>query len=794
MVLPSAACSKKKTGKEARTIQETDTYYRAERIELPFPEIQADLEMHTCGVWDTYVCGSAIVATYEISYVMPEELTDKYQKYIMNPTLFSYEEGQALMKEVDRYSQSGKVIYNFDGSVRCTIPGGRPGDSYIEKVFEGKDGKLMALVENYDDDSDWGMTYSIAEITDSGELIDRCDLEYEDAIFHDITMTDNGGYICTGYREIVVFDENGKMVAADSTSDDNLILQRVYEQDGVFYALFEDFSTELRDDDRVVKKFDPATGKFAPENMNIGGSAFVQGSDGVYYLEGNNVEKVDLATCQTAEVLFSWNDVDVNRKSIESFYIKSKEEIFFVQTRGTMLDPYFESFVIPQIFLTRLTKEEKNPHAGKKVIEIASSTNYSMIPNVILDRIVEYNLDPEKKTRIEFVDYSTMATPFPPMDMDEDAVIAQTVDKVYLDMLSGAGPDILLNFGEYSQFDSGKVLLDLNSKIDGENGLNRDEFFDNVLRACEKDGHLYQFPINFIASGMVADKKYMDGKTSWSYDDFQAVLSSLPDGITMIQELQWYEVLANLLYGEGRTFIDYENKTLHFDDPKFLKILEITKAIGSLRTEEEIMESNPEAYYSSMIPGEYFLKNGLSASAFCRLTHILEFALFEASREDGVEFIGNPGKENGGLSAQYNLSIGISKNSAYPDEAWDFIRFLLEKDSQRECVHLIDGFPIRKDACEEVLLEQVGRYEKSVKNPGVGYYGDLIRSYPVLDKNTVERAMAVLDNIHSVRSFDKTVFLLIKEEAEGYILGNRSAEDVAKNIQNRTATVINERG
>ena len=53
--------------------------------------------------------------------------------------------------------------------------------------------------------------------------------------------------------------------------------------------------------------------------------------------------------------------------------------------------------------------------------------------------------------------------------------------------------------------------------------------------------------------------------------------------------------------------------------------------------------------------------------------------------------------------------------------------------------------------------------------------------------------MAMLENIHTVKSFDKTVFLLIKEEAEGYVRGDRSAEDVAKNIQNRTATVVKER-
>ena len=200
-----------------------------------------------------------------------------------------------------------------------------------------------------------------------------------------------------------------------------------------------------------------------------------------------------------------------------------------------------------------------------------------------------------------------------------------------------------------------------------------------------------------------------------------------------------------------------------------------------------------EQYYSGTNINEYYLKQDMTASAIVRMIHILEFAEYEAACAGGVDFIGTPGNEIGGLSAEYNMSIGISKNSSYQKEAWDFVKDLLEEDAQVECVHLIDGFPVNREACKKALSEQVGRYEKAIENPTVGYAQELLESYPVLNSETVERAMAMLDNIHTVKTFDKTVFLLIKEEAEGYIKGDRTAEDVAKNIQNRTATVVNER-
>ncbi len=792
ILMPSAACEKKKAGKAAKVVQESDTYYRAEKIDLPLPKTDPNLEVKMAVIDECYCLKSVAVANYYIEYEIPKDISEKYQSYIMNPMSLNAEEAEKLEKEVNAYTQSGLIIYNFDGSTRCMISDVSRESGWITKVMETDDGRLLALQQNFREVPGGNLTYSIAEIDSDGEIKELFDLENGDEMFHDITLMDNGGFICTGYQEIVVFDENGKKVASGTNTIDNAVLQNIYCQEGQYYGLFWDASSTV-DETTYLRKFDIQSGRFTQDMINTGIINMQQGNDGVYYLDGNDVEKIDITTCQTEKVLFSWNNVDINRRLISSISIRSEEEIYILQERSIVEDPYFVRITDPTLSLYKLTKEEKNPHAGKSIIEIASSQNYGMIPDVLLDRIVEYNLDPKNETRIEIVDYSTAATPFPTAGTDEDTLVSQTADKVYLDIQNGGGPDILLDFGEFSQFDNEKILVDLNTMIDAKNGLNRDEYFDNIFRACEKDGHLYQIPVIFAASGMVADKKYTQGKTSWSYDDFLKQIDSLPENVTMIPETYWVDVLQELLYSNGRSFIDYEKRTVHFDDPEFLKILEIAKKTGSLRTEAEILESNMEKFYSGTNIGVQYLNQGMTASAICRLIHILEFAEYDTAGPDGTDFIGTPGSEVGGLSAEYNMSIGISSASSYQKEAWDFIRYLLDADAQTECVHLIDGFPVNREACKNILAEQVGRYEKAIANPTIGYAQELLESYPILSGDTVERAMEVLDNIHTVKSFDKTVFLLIKEEVEGYIIGDRTAEDVAKNIQNRTATVVNER-
>ena len=53
--------------------------------------------------------------------------------------------------------------------------------------------------------------------------------------------------------------------------------------------------------------------------------------------------------------------------------------------------------------------------------------------------------------------------------------------------------------------------------------------------------------------------------------------------------------------------------------------------------------------------------------------------------------------------------------------------------------------------------------------------------------------MEMLGSIHTMRSIDETVFMIIAEEAPAYCLGNKTLDDVVNSIQNRAATVVKER-
>ena len=115
--------------------------------------------------------------------------------------------------------------------------------------------------------------------------------------------------------------------------------------------------------------------------------------------------------------------------------------------------------------------------------------------------IVEYNKTNDEY-RINVVDYSEYAT-----DDDYNA----GVTKLTTEIISGSVPDIFLTSNlPIDKYAAKGAIADLNTFMDGGNGLSRDYFVPQVMSALEKDGKLYELPTSFSApvlSRMILDSR-----------------------------------------------------------------------------------------------------------------------------------------------------------------------------------------------------------------------------------------------------------------------------------------------
>ena len=143
-----------------------------------------------------------------------------------------------------------------------------------------------------------------------------------------------------------------------------------------------------------------------------------------------------------------------------------------------------------------------------------------------------------------------------------------------------------------------------------------------------------------------------------------------------------------------------------------------------------------------------------------------------------------------GLTAEVTLSMAISKFSPHQEEAWDFIRFMMEKDEQVRLGSKQAYFPIHKEALQ--ISNQTRVEEFAERQKKLSENGQWVQEYDVTDE-TAKAIVELVERISSIRSTDPDIMNIILEDAPGFFTGQRTVEDVSKTIQNRATTVVQER-
>ena len=136
-----------------------------------------------------------------------------------------------------------------------------------------------------------------------------------------------------------------------------------------------------------------------------------------------------------------------------------------------------------------------------------------------------------------------------------------------------------------------------------------------------------------------------------------------------------------------------------------------------------------------------------------------------------------------------DMTIGISAYTPYQEEAWDFLCYLLETQEESENLW---STPISRSALDKQNERLMKQYEEQINvwkpdphNP---------QWVPTeVTAQLIDDYVKLVESIHIVERKDPTVMLIILEEAPAYFMGQRSVEEVCKNIQNRAKTVLQER-
>ena len=155
----------------------------------------------------------------------------------------------------------------------------------------------------------------------------------------------------------------------------------------------------------------------------------------------------------------------------------------------------------------------------------------------------------------------------------------------------------------------------------------------------------------------------------------------------------------------------------------------------------------------------------------------------------GFRFYANPrllptphsSSEAGGTSFLVPNQLGIQANSPVKDEAWKFIAFLMSEEAQS--LNDREGFSLLKsvndkllDSTEELVKGDEFKAEHSGK----------------IEERHFKQLKQLLASANRLATVDNRLLSIIEEESKSFFSGQKSVEEVAKLIQNRTTTYLNE--
>lgn len=511
-------------------------------------------------------------------------------------------------------------------------------------------------------------------------------------------------------------------------------------------------------------------------DLNKLGSLIV-GSDGLVYSRTNNgISRINAQTKNIEEV-FNYSWCGINRGIISSFdfnLVECSEEsmVFIGQTEPASM---YES--TPSDFqIVELTKADKNPNAGKTILELYAyglDENIGAAIAVFNENNREYYIEvSDRYNRSNYEDYNDIQS----MNDDELAVYnlnvsSQMSNALAVDIMNGDGPDILINTSNYGQLNNLCYLVDLTPYI---MQLDSDAYFTNIIEGSKIDGVLYQLPISFAIYGIYTDAKEAGSSgVGFTLDEYQSYVKNALNGTDIILEGQ--AVYFSKLFSSMSEKFIVDGKA-DFSGPEFAELAEYVK--------DNVPEESPswrvlsEKVYNYADYGRCFGIGGF----YHRRTGLIKNPII----------LGTPSIDGRGPMFTSQCSVAISAHAVNVDACGEFVKILLSDDIQ-SYIAMNDNFVLNRNVFRNAGEAANNYYNNGGQecSNGSGIFLPVGKKYSEEHIDEIER---VVLSCSKISTEDSEISIILIEEMPAYFLGQKNLDAVIKIAQNRVQKVLDERG
>ena len=507
-----------------------------------------------------------------------------------------------------------------------------------------------------------------------------------------------------------------------------------------------------------------------------------------FFTTPQGVSKIDFKKRKTEEV-FNYGCCNVNSSYLERLEIIDCTEDSFLLGGRYYSSDMFSSKIISDFVIIEFTKAEKNPHAGKTVLELFMPGRE--VNEIVSDAVLKYN-ETNSRYYIKYSDKYNVERYINAQginsidDYDKVMINANTnlSNDLALDIMNGEGPDILMNTNRFGQLNNSKYLVDLSPYV---TAFDRNKYFTNIIDGARTDNSLFQLPVCYTIEGVQTDIRY-SGKSGVGFttEEYEKFLYETLNGKDVVESGQalYFTKLFNELSDK---FI--KNGKVDFSDPAFRVIAEyVNKNVQPASFQWDTADSDPFALPEPDSP------SGNNIAYYCNCPGISGYLVKRAQIKNGTAILGLPSSDGRGPMFGTNISVAVSATAVDVKACVDFVTLLMSDEIQTGLV-MNDNFVLNREAFRKGCESAIEYYndtqgEQTLFDYSAGTYVSVRKPFSVEDIDNLEK---IILSCSKMDSPDSAIEMILIEEMPAYFSGQKDLNAVVEIAQDRAQKVLNER-
>ena len=502
-----------------------------------------------------------------------------------------------------------------------------------------------------------------------------------------------------------------------------------------------------------------------------------------------NIIRIDMNTMTPETVIdgSSYNPyfypLSTEEKSVGSGVVSLTEDRAILYESESVLygsdDNKYREYIIV------LTKEDKNPNAGKEIIELALPQNTG-VSDYLAKSVYEFNrTDNEYIIRVwsKYNSGYNMGVLFANANEDD-----QKVFEMIQDLKGDEAPDLVVGIQKnYAMRDD--VFMDLTGFLDPEVMAKQ---YGNIIEAGKLNDKLFFLPVTIEIEGLVTKKDLLrDGAVGITFEEYDKLIEEDMNGFSPYDyPLSEYYNRNSFILSCIDTKSAIEGERIEFGTDQFRATIEYA--------EDKFTYEDAESIPLDVI---YDSNRNRGVSYYSRINDYLDFVHACYNDKDQFTIIGTPSVDASGPRFKALETISVSAATDVKDGCRKFINYLFAGTAFESDECEFWQIVTNKEIMEKNMATLTKNSNKAYEHLSYQKNAGLIMQTGAAEKAngdkmaTDEMCESFRNSMASVSTYyyeDRVIVQFINEELAPYYAGDRTLDDAIKILNDRVTKYVNE--